>query len=96
MGKTLDIIDSQMEVGDVKTIASQNGKYVKLIELPLSSIATGQFAPSDNAHYVDFCIKDTNFELPQYKSKIKKSTLYDLICALKTMYNQAEDNMEEK
>lgn len=91
MSKSLDIIDRQMEVGDVKTITSQNGQYVKLIELPFSSSAEGQFAPSDDGYGVDFCVKDTNLDLPQYQSKLNKNTLYDLILALKTMYNQVKD-----
>lgn len=94
MGKSLDIIDRQMEVGDVKTITSKNGQYVKLIELPFSSIVEGQFAPSDDGYSIDFCVKDTNLDLPQYQSKLDKSTLYDLILALKTMYNQINDKGE--
>lgn len=95
MGKSLDIIDQQLEVGDVKTIKSQNGQYVKLIELPFSSIIEGQFAPSDDGYSVDFCVKDTNLDLPQYQSRLNKSTLYDLILALKTMYNQIKDDEEK-
>lgn len=95
MGKSLDVIDQQMEVGDVKTIRSQNGQYVKLIELPFSSIAKGKFTPSDDGYGIDFSISDVNLDLPQYQSKIYKSTLYDLILALKTMYNQVKDNEED-
>lgn len=95
MGKSLDIIDRQMEVGDVKTITSQNGQYVKLIELLFSSIAKGQFAPSDDGYGVDFSISDVNLDLPQYQSRLNKNTLYDLILALKTMYNQVKDKEEE-
>lgn len=94
MAKSLDIIDQQMEVGDVKTIKSQNGQYVKLIELPFSSIIEGQFAPSDDGYGVDFCVKDTNLDIPQYQCKLNKSTLYDLIFSLKTMYNQVKDEKE--
>lgn len=95
MGKTLDIIDKQMEVGDVKTITSQNGAYVKLIELLFSSIAKGKFAPSDDGYGVDFSISDVNLDLPQYQSRLNKYTLYDLIIGLKTLYNQIKDESEE-
>ena len=94
MVNSLDIIDRQMEVGDVKTITSQNGKYVKLIELLFSSIAKGQFSPSDDGYEVNFFISDVNLDLPQYQSRLDKSTLYDLILALKTMYNQVKDKEE--
>lgn len=95
MGKALDIIDRQMEVGDVKTITSQNGQYVKLIELLFSSTAKGQFAPSDDGYGIEFCVKDVNLDLPQYQSKLNKSTLYNWILALKTMYNQVKDEGED-
>lgn len=95
MGKSLDIIDRQMEVGDVKTITSQNGQYVKLIELLFSTAAKGQFAPSVDGYGVDFSISDVNLDLPQYQSRLNKNTLYDLILALKTIYNQVKDKEEE-
>lgn len=96
MRKTLDIIDRQMEVGDVKAITSQNGEYVKLIELLFSSTAKGQFAPSEDGYGIEFCVKDVNLDLPQYHSKLNKSTLYNWILALKTMYNQIKDKEDEK
>lgn len=94
MAKTLDIIDRQLEVGDVKTIAAQNGQYIKLIELLFSPIAKGQFAPSDDGYGIDFSISDANLDLPQYQSRLNKSTLYDLILALKKLYNQVKDKEE--
>ena len=95
MARSLDIIDRQMQVGDVKTITSQNGQYVKLIELLFSPIAKGRFAPSEDGYGVDFSVSDVNLDLPQYQSRLNKSTLYDLIVALKTMYNQVNDKQEE-
>lgn len=83
-----------MEVGDVKTVTSKNGQYVKLIELLFSPVAKGQFAPSDDGYGVDFSISDVNLDLPQYQSRLNKSTLYDLILALKTIYNQIKDKEE--
>lgn len=94
MANKLDIIDRQMELGDVKTITSNNGQYVKLIELLFSSNAKGKFASSDDGHYIDFSISDTNLDIPQYQSKLNKSTLYNLILALKTMYNQIKEEAE--
>lgn len=91
MGNKLDIIDRQMELGDVKTITSNNGQYVKMIELLFSSNAKGKFAPSNDGYEVNFSISDTNLDLPQYQSRLNKNTLYDLILALKTMYNQIKE-----
>ena len=47
MGKTLDIIDRQLELGDVKTITGSGG-IVKFIELLFSPTTKAQFALSDD------------------------------------------------
>lgn len=94
MAKTLDIIDRQLELGDVKTITANGGSVVKFIELLFSSTTKAQFALSNDKKGVDFCIKDVDLELPQYQSRLKKYTLYDLIISLKNIYNQLEDEEE--
>lgn len=87
----LDIIDKQLELGDVKTITSGSGSIIKMIEMLFSTTTKAQFAPSDNKKSISFCIKDVNLELPQYQSEFNKKTLYDLIIALKSLYNQIEE-----
>lgn len=91
MSKTLDIIDKQLELGDLKTITSNGGTVVKFVELLFSPTTKVQFAPSDNRKTVRLSISDNNLELPQLDCLINKQTLRDYIISLKNIYNFLED-----
>lgn len=91
MGKTLDIIDRQLELGDVKTISSHGGNIVKFIELLFSPTTKAQFALSDGQKTVEILVSDNNLAMPQLYCKMDKETLRNLILSLKNMYNQLED-----
>lgn len=54
MEKTLDIIEDQIQVGDVKTITYNGGTNIKYIELLFSPTTKAQFAPSTDKRAVAF------------------------------------------
>lgn len=93
MGKTLDIIDRQMKVGQVKII--KTGEYLDYVELLFSSATKVQFAPSDDMKAVRLTVSDNSLELPQLDCIVSKSTLYDYIISLKNLYNQLKDESEK-
>lgn len=90
MAKRLDIIESQLEVGDVKTIT--NGSNVKFVELLFSPTTKIQFAQSDNNKNIVLSVSDNQLNLPQLECVVDKSTIRDLIINLKTLYNQLEES----
>lgn len=94
MGKTLDIIDRQLELGDVKTITSNGGSIVKFIELLFSPTTKAQFALSDDKKTIEILFSDNNFAMPQLHCKMNKEILRDLIVNLKNMYNELTDYEE--
>lgn len=96
LGKTLDIIDRQLELGDVKTITSNGGNTVKFIELLFSSTTKSQFALSNDQKEVEFLVSDNNLAMPQLYCKMDKETLRNLILSLKNMYNQLLDEEESE
>lgn len=96
MSKSLNIIDDQLNLGDVKTITSNGGQVVKLIELLFSSTTKAQFSPSEDKNMIIFSISDNHLGLPELNSMIKKETLRDLIISLKNIYNQLLDNESEE
>lgn len=95
MSKTLDIIDKQLDVGDIKVITSDAGRIIKLVELLFSPTTKVQFAPSNDMHSVRLSISDNTLELPQLDCLINKNTLRDYIIALKNMYNILLDEENE-
>lgn len=92
MAKRLDIIESQLEVGDVKTIT--NGNSVKFVELLFSPTTKIQFAQSDDNKNIILSVSDNQLNLPQLECAVDKSTVRDLIINLKTLYNQLEESEE--
>lgn len=96
MGKTLDIIDRQLELGDVKTITSNGGSVVKFIELLFSSTTKAQFALSDDQKTAEILVSDNNLAMPQLYCKMNKETLRNLILSLKNIYNQLLDEEESE
>ena len=95
MAKKLDIIEDQIELGQVKTITSRGGKFVDFVELLFSPTTKTQFAPSDDLKTIAFAVMDNNLDLPQLQCNMDKETLRNLIIALKSIYNQLNDESEE-
>lgn len=95
MAKKLDIIEDQIELGQVKTITSRGGTFVDFVELLFSTTTKAQFAPDDNLREIVFSVMDNNLDLPQLQCNMDKETLRNLIMALKSIYNQLKDESEE-
>ncbi len=93
MAKTLDIIEQQLNVGDVKTIS--NGNTIKYIELLFSPTTKVQFAPTSDSKSMRLSVSDNNLQMPELDCVINKETLRSYIISLKTMYNQMLDNEGE-
>ena len=88
--KSLQVMDDQMEIGQVKTITSNGGRTVDYCELLFSSTTKAQFAPSEDKTTMTFAVSDNNLLLPQLQCNINKEVLRDLIINLKNIYNELE------
>ena len=95
MSSKLDILDEQLNVGDVKAITYNGGLNIRYIELLFSPTTKVQFAPSDDKKTIRMSVSDNNLDLPQLQCNIDKETLRNLIIALKSIYNQLDDESEE-
>ena len=95
LAKKLDIIEDQIELGQVKTITSRGGTFVDFVELLFSPTTKAQFAPDDNLREIVFSVMDNNLDLPQLQCNMNQETLRNLIIALKSIYNQLKDESEE-
>ena len=95
MAKDLQIMEEQIELGQVKVIMSSGGKIVDFCELLFSPTTKAQFAPSDDKKSILFSVSDNNLSLPQLQCNMDKSTLRDLIINLKNIYNELEESEVE-
>lgn len=92
MARDLDIIERQLELGQVKTISHDDGKIIDYVELLFSPITKVQFAPSDDMKNIRLSVSDNNLELPQLDCIISKSVLRSFIISLKNIYNELLDD----
>ncbi len=92
LARTLDIIEQQLNVGDVKTIS--NGDTIKYIELLFSPTTKVQFAPSDDNKSLRLSVSDNNLHMPELDCVISKDIVRRFILALKDTYNQLDDESE--
>ena len=96
MSSKLDILDEQLNVGDVKTITYNGGLNIRYIELLFSPTTKVQFAPSEDKKTVRLSVSDNNLQLPDLNCQLTKDTLIDFIIALKNVYSEISNNKEEK
>ncbi len=88
----LDVLDSQMSVGQVKSI--RTGNHLDYVEMLFSDELSAQLAPLSDGT-VQFDIKDNEFKLPNMSCKMAKSVIRDLILNLKELYSQLEEKESE-
>ncbi len=88
MKKSLDILDEQLNVGDVKVITYNGGKNIRYIELLFSTTTKVQFAPSNDKRTIKMSVSDNNLQIPELDCQLSKDTLRDFIIALKNTYSE--------
>ena len=91
MSKTLDIIDRQLELGQIKVISHDCGRIIDYVELLFSPTTKVQFAPSKDRKTMRLSVSDNTLELSQLDCLVTKETLRDYIISLKNIYNTLED-----
>lgn len=85
----LDVLNTQMSVGQVKSI--RTGNHLDYVEMLFSDELSAQLAPLDD-NTIQFDIKDNEFRLPSMSCKMDKEVLRNLIVALKELYSQTNEN----
>ena len=95
MSNKLDILDEQLNVGDVKAITYNGGLNIRYIELLFSPTTKVQFAPSEDKKSIRLSVSDNNLQLPDLDCQLTKDTLRDFIIALKNVYSELLAESEE-
>ena len=89
----LDVLNTQMSVGQVKSI--RTGNHLDYVEMLFSDELSAQLAPLSDGT-VQFDIKDNEFRLPSMSCKMDKITLKSLILSLKELYAQINEREANK
>ena len=89
MSNSLDILNNQMSVGQVKTI--RTGDHLDYVEMLFSNELSAQLAPLEDGT-IQFVVKDSEFKLPNMSCKMDKNTIHNLIVALKELYSEMKES----
>lgn len=84
----LDVLSTQMSVGQVKSI--RTGNHLDYVEMLFSDELSAQLAPLEDGT-VQFDIKDNEFKLPNMSCKMTKQVMKELIISLKELYSQMSE-----
>ena len=95
MASRLSIEEERLEVGQVRTIKSNNGKKIDSITLLLSNNVEVLFVPKNNGT-LEFTISDPNIDMSNLDCTINEDVLYDLTIQIKNAYNQVVSNEREE
>ena len=93
MLNSLDILNNQMSVGQVKTI--RTGDHLNYVEMLFSNELSAQLAPLEDGT-IQFVVKDSEFKLPNMSCVMEKDTLRSLIISLKELYSQSKESEADK
>ena len=93
MSNSLDILNNQMSVGQVKTI--RTGDHLDYVEMLFSNELSAQLAPLEDGT-IQFVVKDSEFKLPNMSCVMEKDTLRSLIISLKELYSQSKESEADK
>ena len=93
MSNSLDILNNQMSVGQVKTI--RTGDHLDYVEMLFSNELSAQLAPLEDGT-IQFVVKDSEFKLPNMSCKMDKNTIHNLIVALKELYSEMKESEADK
>lgn len=92
MAKDLDIVDRQLQLGQVKTIAT--GNILNYVELLFSPNIKSQYYFDKDNNVIQHCVKDCDLGVEGYNCLLDKNTLKTMIIYMKNLYNQLEDELE--
>lgn len=89
MARDLDVVERQLELGQVKTITT--GNILNYVELLYNPNIKSQYYFNQEKNVVQHCVKDCDLGVEGYSCFINKKVLRDIILNLKIFYNQLDD-----
>lgn len=86
--KNLDILNNQIQVGQVKTI--HTGSHLDYVEMLFGKDLLAQLAPLED-NTIQFTVKNNDLEIPELSCKMTLDTIEDMIRSLKKFYSQLKE-----
>lgn len=84
----MEITENNLEIGDVLSITSDNGRTLKALQMLIGDKTKATISRDSENNCAVFKVEDTEMaNIPSLMCNLKKTTIKDLICGLKEIYN---------
>ena len=91
----LQVTENDLEIGDVLSITSDNGKTLKALQMLIGNQTKASMSIDFDNNCLVFKVNDTDMNLPQLPCNLSKSTIKNMICGLKEFYNLLSEEETE-
>ena len=91
----LQVTENDLEIGDVLSITSDNGKTLKALQMLIGNQTKASMSIDFDNNCLVFKVNDTDMNLPQLHCNLSKSTIKNMICGLKEFYNLLSEEETE-
>jgi ribosomal protein L6P/L9E len=91
----LQVTENDLEIGDVLSITSDNGKTLKALQMLIGNQTKASMSIDFDNNCLVFKVNDTDMNLPQLQCNLSKSTIKNMICGLKEFYNLLSEEATE-
>lgn len=95
MSINMDIVEKQLQMGQVKTIRSNGGRTIDYTELLFSPNTKAQFSVDRINSRLNFTMNNVDLKYQDLNCSMSKDILRDLIISLKDLYNELNNGSEE-
>ena len=91
----LQVTENDLEIGDVLSITSDNGKTLKALQMLIGNQTKASMSIDFDNNCLVFKVNATDMNLPQLQCNLSKSTIKNMICGLKEFYNLLSEEETE-
>ena len=91
----LQVTENDLEIGDVLSITTDNGKTLKALQMLIGNQTKAIMSIDKDKKCVAFKVNDTDINLPSLECNLSKSTIKNMICGLKEFYNLLSEEATE-
>lgn len=89
-------IDRPLQMGEIKSIRSNGGSTLNMLELLFSPTTLATFTVNRKTNKVDFVIDNTDLKYQDLSCSLDKKTLKDLYTNARDLYNELKDEESEE
>lgn len=84
----LNLDDSHLQLGQVRTVSKDAGQTIESVELLLGEQTKAEMKIDENLNVMNLVVRDTVLsDIPQLQCSVNKETLKDFISGLTKLYN---------